>query len=112
MTVSKNLFDGQGGNSDGSADGTSKGVSISDVPGQDVLIINPPPKINASVSGNFDGASVTLQKWLYGEWVSLDDAIWQRSRVLENLPIEVGTAYRFEIDNAGSHTDIKAGVSF
>lgn len=112
MTVSKNLFDGQDGNSDGTADGTSRGVSIVDIPGQDVLIINPPPKINISVSGTFDGATVTLQKWLYGEWVSLDDAAWQRTRVLENLPIEVGVAYRFELDNAGGSTDVKAGVSY
>lgn len=112
MSVSKNLFDGQGGNSDGTADGTSQGVSITTITGENVTIIALPPKVNVSVSGTFDGANVTLQKWLYGEWVSLDDAVWRRSRVLEDLPVEVGTAYRFLIDSAGASTDIKAGVSY
>ena len=107
-----NLFNGESGISDGSDDGFSKGVARTNITGADIKVINPSFKMCLSVSGNFDSAVVTLEKWLNKEWVELTDAEWKYPRVLEGLSLDVGTAFRFRISGAGAGTNIKAGVSY
>ncbi|AGG58037.1 hypothetical protein VPAG_00001, partial [Vibrio phage douglas 12A4] len=64
-----NLFSGENGISDGTSNGVSMGISRTHITGADIKVINPSFKMCLSVSGEFDGATVTLEKWLDKQWV-------------------------------------------
>lgn len=112
MPVSKNLFTGQNGSSDGTINGPSDGVGRVGIADGSIKIINSGGKLSIYVKGEFDGCEVRLQQWLVDEWVSLEDSLWTYPKVLSGVSIETGTAFRLIISKGGVSTNVKAGVAY
>lgn len=95
------MFDGSDGRSDGLTDGYSKSIT-----GTGFLV-------DVSVTGLFDGASVTLQ--LYDAdadtWGDLS-TVWTDEGDLNGLYVDSDTSYRLNISSAGASTDINSEVLY
>lgn len=92
-----NLFDGNGGKSDGTENGYSSTL--------------PTGVKNISVHGVFDGATVTLSR--YSEesdsWFKTK-AVWTSPNVFQGLDVSGGARYHLEIENSAANTQIIAEV--
>ncbi|AUR95317.1 hypothetical protein NVP1205O_42 [Vibrio phage 1.205.O._10N.222.51.A7] len=92
-----NLFDGQNGRSDGAKDGVSATV--------------PSGNNNISVSGVWDGASVTIERYSKerNDWFTTQ-AVWTDNDVFQGLVSESGERYRLLITSAGASTKLYAEI--
>lgn len=95
------LFDGQSGRSDGTADGFSKEITGSN------------QTVDISVYGTFDGAQVTLQQYgtTQNKWFDTS-ALWDSPDKFQGLTIKAGERYRLAITSAGATTDISSEVFY
>lgn len=94
-----NLFDGKNGNTDGTSDGPS------------VHITGDGGIKNIYVSGSFDGATVTLQRFSstlnnFGD----TGAFWDQPDEFQGLIVKPGEKYRLLIASSGGSTNIIAEV--
>ena len=95
-----NIFDGQDGRSNGTANGSS------------IEIVGDGGFYNIFVTGTFGGASVTLQKYVHTS-DSFDDtgAVFTSPDVFQGLVIKPSDIYRLTITNKSGSTAIIAEVS-
>lgn len=95
------MFDGNSGRSNGLIDGFSKTITADGF------------FVDITVTGNFDGASVTLQKY-NDDTTSWDDlsVVWTETGDLPGLYVDNGEQYRLNITSAGGSTDIDAEVYY
>lgn len=94
-----NLFNGESGISDGSADGVSAEIT------------GDGSRLNIYVAGVFDSASITLQR--FSEHLSDfgdTSAIWTQPDEYQGLTVKPGERYRLIIDSAGGSTNLFAEV--
>lgn len=91
-----NLFDGQGGNSDGTANGPSAEFEGTG-------------PFNVFVFGTFDSAEVFLQRYSQEQATWYDtDLKWTDVAQYQGLQLTVHSKYRLNIINAGASTSIIA----
>lgn len=92
-----NLFDGSVGITDGASDGVSREITGSG------------GTVDIFVSGVFDGAAVTLQRFSHVKNQYMPTgAVWTDSDEFQGLIVAINEKYRLELTNAGSNTDLIA----
>lgn len=92
-----NLFDGSTGITDGTSDGVSKEILGSGGP------------VDVFVTGNFDGATVVLQRFSEVKKDFMPTAaVWIDSDEFQGLVVDSGERYRLLLKDAGANTEITA----
>ena len=95
-----NIFDGNNGNTNGKTNGTS-----AELTGDGNLV-------NIFVAGDFDGASVEIQKYVYASnSFASTAAVFTEADVFQGLMIRPSDRFRLRIVGAGSGTHLYAEVN-
>lgn len=95
--MSMNLFDASAGVTDGTQNGNS------------VEIVGSGGPVDIFVSGVFDGAAVTLQRFSKVKSAFMPTgAVWTDSDEFQGLIVRPGEKYRLQLSNAGAGTSLIA----
>jgi hypothetical protein len=114
MSISTNLFSGNSGNTDGTAVGHSREITLASLGFTDPYILPPYNEVvTIHVVGVWDGAEVLMEKYLGGVWYNMEVS-WLKNRMLEGLLMEDVTAIRMNLISVGASTNLKvfAGHGF